>query len=534
MLKSIQMKKSFLFIVLSICFSIAFSQKKQPAIGNRHELSPLKAEVSAEILPAFASSAQPAYDSLVVYKFNSAIDSTLYTKRVYGYDDKSRRTDELWLKWDKTNLAWKNNIKIHYTYDDADRLTMEADYSYSDGKWIGFYKEEKAFDENGNQILYVFSQDWNDTLNDFIPMEKSVSTYTGDKLSAFTFYSWMESPNAGDWVPSSHSEYTYNENGDILSQINTIWSIENNSWINHYKGNATYDDQGRQTRVDFYYWVSDAWLQDSKNEIIYDGLSHVTTSFTYMSETDTWLPNHKTEYTNDEHNNVLNITDYVYYNESGGWILSSKYDYTYDDHQNKTSEMVALWNNNFNTWDMMTKWTKSFDDQNRELYSAQFEWDPVISDWKEVLVSEKTFDDKGNLVENINVDFKNATGGKVVYNYDSEGNPISYNSYSGNYDNWLLVYKGFYYRNEKVPTGESAFEAGSLLIYPNPAKDIIRISGIHSSAYITVYDLQGNIVLQRTIESDQLIPLNGLLNGMYVAKIKTAEGIFERKIVKSE
>ncbi len=525
------MKIPFLFIALLICFSSAFSQKKNPEVNNRHGFSQLKADENADIFqPGMLSDQEQPYDSLVQYKFNSLIDSVYYSKRIYTNDIKSRRTDELWLKWDIEIPDWKNYVKIHYAYDDADRLTLESDYWYTEGNWMGILKEEFAFDENGKQVLYIFSMDWNEVLNDFIPLEKNETTYEGENISTFSFYTWMDDINGSDWVQTSHREYTYNDNGNWILQIATRWSAENNDWINESKDSSTYDIQGQQTGYATYFWVSDAWLPYDKHLIEYNGLSYINTTYIYI--TGTWLPSQKAEYTKDVNDNILNSTEYIYGYESSDWILTSKYDYTYDDHQNRISEEVALWNGNVYAWDKQTRWVKSFDDQNREIFLSQFEWDIDLSDWKEISRKEIEFNELGDVAQEININFKNTVGYRKVYNFDTNGNTISFIQYNGDYDNWVLTDKGYYYLTQQIPSGVPVVETGSLSIYPNPAGDIIRISGIKGSAYLTVYDLQGNTVLQSIVESEQLIPVYALSGGMYVAKVITIEGTFESKIIK--
>jgi hypothetical protein len=525
------MKKFILFFTLSLCFSVIFSQNHQPVTRNRCENGPLKADVSADNFPAIESSVQQPCDSMVQYKFSSPLDSVYYMKRIYSYDDKSRREDELWLKWDIANHVWKNYVKFHYSYDDADRMTFEADYLFQEGKWIGIFREEQTFDENGKQVLYIFSQDWDTTLNEFIPLEKNETSYEGDNVSTFTSYTWMADVNGGNWVKSYHFESTYNEQGDFEVNISTRWSQESNSWENFSKDTATYNDQGLQTMIEHFFWESDGWLPNEKQIISYSDLTVSTFSYTYMKESGTWLPYIKTECLEDENNNVLYLIEYSYLSDN--WVLSLKYDYTYDDHQNKTSQMIAGWNDDIDEWVMKTKWTKSFDGQDREVYFAQFEWDMTVSDWNEISRTEKEYNELGNLAVSINVNFKNAYGSRAIYNYDDMGNTLSYVQYSGDYDNWILSYKGYYYLTPQIPSGVSASEAGSLLVYPNPATEVICISGIHGAAFLTVYDLQGNQVLQTKVGSGQPVSLSGLSKGMYLAKIRTADGILERKIVKN-
>ena len=75
----------------------------------------------------------------------------------------------------------------------------------------------------------------------------------------------------------------------------------------------------------------------------------------------------------------------------------------------------------------------------------------------------------------------------------------------------------------------------SLLIYPNPATDVITINIDEDIvAYnISVTDLQGNIVLQRNLPTNSIaIDISGLANGTYIIIAQTSEGLQHAYFVK--
>lgn len=74
------------------------------------------------------------------------------------------------------------------------------------------------------------------------------------------------------------------------------------------------------------------------------------------------------------------------------------------------------------------------------------------------------------------------------------------------------------------------FLNSKIVIYPNPAKDYIAISGISTLTKIEIYNVAGAVIYQSSITSDAKIRLN-LANGIYYAKMSAAENTTIKKII---
>lgn len=72
-----------------------------------------------------------------------------------------------------------------------------------------------------------------------------------------------------------------------------------------------------------------------------------------------------------------------------------------------------------------------------------------------------------------------------------------------------------------LPTSINEFETINLSVYPNPAVDIIRISGMVNTGQLTIeiYNAQGQLVLSQTFDSSDLeIDIRNLKPGLYFVK----------------
>jgi len=73
--------------------------------------------------------------------------------------------------------------------------------------------------------------------------------------------------------------------------------------------------------------------------------------------------------------------------------------------------------------------------------------------------------------------------------------------------------------------------------YPNPAKDfiIIDFDNLNTQIYYSLTDLQGQIMKDGQIDTNQQnyieIPVKDFSNGIYLLSVKSAFGIYSRKII---
>ncbi len=71
----------------------------------------------------------------------------------------------------------------------------------------------------------------------------------------------------------------------------------------------------------------------------------------------------------------------------------------------------------------------------------------------------------------------------------------------------------------------------SISIFPNPANDMIQISGIENGTAAEIYDLTGKLMLSEIINNTQILSLEGFKSGTYVLNLQTAEQRTTKKIV---
>ena len=83
-----------------------------------------------------------------------------------------------------------------------------------------------------------------------------------------------------------------------------------------------------------------------------------------------------------------------------------------------------------------------------------------------------------------------------------------------------------------IITEVQVINSEKISLYPNPVTDGFRISGIKRMSTISVFDINGKLLLTKVIDRDEYISVSSLPQGVYMVKISSEAGILEKKIVK--
>ncbi|MEM6684546.1 MAG: T9SS type A sorting domain-containing protein [Bacteroidota bacterium] len=85
------------------------------------------------------------------------------------------------------------------------------------------------------------------------------------------------------------------------------------------------------------------------------------------------------------------------------------------------------------------------------------------------------------------------------------------------------------------PLSVQEFDENAIVIYPNPAKDIVVIESKYIVKKIAITDINGRSLLSKTLSNSQTeyqLHINDLSQGLYFVKIETDLGIQTQKIIK--
>jgi hypothetical protein len=88
----------------------------------------------------------------------------------------------------------------------------------------------------------------------------------------------------------------------------------------------------------------------------------------------------------------------------------------------------------------------------------------------------------------------------------------------------------------EMATGIEKIEASTISVYPNPARDNLHITlptNVHQ-AVLTVYDMQGKVLIRKEINSQDAVSVNNLVAGIYIYNVMTEKQNHTGKIIVSD
>ena len=90
----------------------------------------------------------------------------------------------------------------------------------------------------------------------------------------------------------------------------------------------------------------------------------------------------------------------------------------------------------------------------------------------------------------------------------------------------------FFLRNQLAITIQNPEEKPVLVLFPNPSKDVLQVSGLTETGQLRLFNLQGACVLESPVDAQQVIPIGQLATGLYTYSFITKTGTHHGKWVK--
>lgn len=252
--------------------------------------------------------------------------------------------------------AQESSLDSIITYDkDLTKLQKEV-FTYSgnglskntilnrDGNiWTPFAEVNYTYDANGNLLSDI------KTLNNNTSVYKNTFSYDSENnLLSEEFY--INSGN--NLIGVNKYNYVYNADLTIKEVTVSAWDNIKNTWYETQQYKYEYDNNLKPTLVEILTKdvIDLEWKKVSKVERSFDANGNLLEEATYSGENNAWTKNSKTIYTLNS-NGILSKIRYINdgHNE---WINLSKDEYTYTSNK-LTSISELVWNSS--TWNVIGK-----------------------------------------------------------------------------------------------------------------------------------------------------------------------------------
>jgi hypothetical protein len=451
------------------------------------------------------------WDTIIAWNGNN-----VYSERqIQAFDNNNNLLMQLFQHWHWLPNGWIDYNRFIYSYDGSGNLLTKTEQTYTDSVWSNNTRESYSYDGNGNLWAELHESFYNN-----LWQNNSKYTYAYD-VSGNLLTKFIEQWHANYWENYCRYYYTYDSTNNLKSSTEFYW--QTNRWKNYYRWAYFYDTTGR-----FQYKTRD-WGQDSiwKN--------YRKFSYTYNSVCDTLL-------------------ELCHVWADSVWVLGHTFTNTYDTNRLRLTHIEEY--TSWESWAHSYKFIYTYDSDGKMIESLLQEYDTA---WLDAARNIFTRDADGNLLTHIYQIWNNnwIYGLKYTYTYDLYGNSITgkfeYADQLGNlrpgvdkipvYSDNIEIYSlDIFFRYEAHFTSTNSWinnynaDKVPIIIYPNPANDIITISCTsikNDEAVISLYNIQGKLMLQQRLNQDKTeIDISNLAEGLYIVTVIGHDISISEKIIK--
>lgn len=472
----------------------------------------------------------------------------------YDYTYNDRNLGDTQVIYNYVDGEWVPVAKGEYWYDEAGNLDEEKTYNYVDGQWVPYAWTTVSFDAAGNQLSYE-SLSWNGSA--WVHLEDRMEyAYDEDGHQLlWSFNRWQEDTQS--WLNYYRIEQDFNDDGVITRQENKYWNVDLQSWDGAYdwgyglcyntKTLFEYDEQVRKTAEKSYTaYTAGNYVFAGTNEITYTPLDNgvtesyqVTKLYDYNGENPYEEGHLKKRY--DAAGHVIYAYEEKY--EGSQWVSKYEEEHFYDEAGNELTSFHYMFDDNVRRNDIRLE--NLYDENNNIIDNYNYNGTGSgEDDWEPYTRFTYAYEQDTVRVEKLayfwdGAAFKPSWGDGVVYDYDvpvenlvmwigtnTYHKILENRTYTGLGDDW--DYQSFkYYYTELVPTGigRAAAAADGKVLKTAVVSDRLETAS-DAAVDIAVYNMQGACLLKTHGTSADV---SSLPSGLYVARLGSASAKFIKR-----
>ncbi len=354
-----------------------------------------------------------------------------------------------------------------------DILQSIEKYPWCSGSWKDtihyekYTQDQKAIIKMGINYSRYYCKTYSGT--------KKIYKYS-DNGRLFSNTSYSLDTSSMVWVKTQQTIYYYRDDGKLDSTVQQKWSETNNNWQDQLLSNYFYDSKNRLKQIRTQKIEPDGQLKDTL--FVYYTYIDLQTFITYQAW-DSVRNNYKNT-TREVYiysdtilpGDTLLIEYYTQHWDVSKWVNNEDYLYKYDSLKRIITKTKRLWSTNDNQWKNSFRKRYEYDENNLLAKYFQDSWFGT------------TWDD---------------TYDEVYYYSQVQYNPVDDRS-------------------------------DGIKIYPNPAINYIRITGI-PDGLVKIYNLSGQLIYQARLAND-LLNISHLKPGIYIIQISNNKTHFTHNLIK--
>jgi hypothetical protein len=450
-------------------------------------------------------------DSLHGFQWDSSInDFYHHTKIYYEYIHDSLLTFTKTYYWDTDSLHWKNFYKQIRNYDENNNLIEQiifANFSDQSDVWPDTSRTVFEYDENSNLIRRL----------QYIGMDQywRKNNYEYNDIGVLTMEEelFFEN-NTNEWKGNWKNEYIFDESYYLQEEINYIWPPTLTNWIEWTKKYFYYDDENNNIET-IWYQLSGAYDEDLEK----------FKKFTYGYDPD---------------GNIIEETEYVYWSYINDWRENIKLTRVFDSAGNILEYVLYKYLDDYpDNWFAMETEVSEFNSHGNRTYFFITKRDLYEEEWQNVAESYYEYDDQQYLIKQTSyawnfMDNEWIGSSKLIFTYDENYRLQKSETYLWDWDNndWIPFYYILSFYSDPLYISQDHYFS-AINVFPNPVKDKLNISGLAYESIISVFDLNGRLLIHEKSSSERdIVDVSNFKSGIYILEVRNGKSVQSIKFIK--
>jgi hypothetical protein len=162
----------------------------------------------------------------------------------------------------------------------------------------------------------------------------------------------------------------------IKQKLDSIISIPIDSTLNSQKSEFTYNSDGNLVTDSEYDLdnISKIWLPVYKTEWTFNPQRKILNTITYFGDNQTWIKEYKFENVYDGSGKIIQVIGSAWNDTTGLWEVGFKLDHTYDGTGHLIVSLTSIWNPTLSIWEPSDKIEYEYNTDGRVVISIYYEW----------------------------------------------------------------------------------------------------------------------------------------------------------------
>jgi len=375
-------------------------------------------------------------------------------------------------------------------------------------------------DNNSNDLVFDFRV-YNESVNDL-----------GRVLVEVT-----QKHQNGLWVNSTRRNNTFDNAGNLISNVNQFFNPEGGGWVNSEMNEFTYNINGFLTELKNFSFSNNAWQRNFRNQYVYFNQVDPDEFVQQVFEGGFWRNNFKVFYSFNGNGQITSSLFTRWDNSLNKWANNNRTFETYDSESRPREIKREIWDATGEKWDNSSRTLWSYTANTTDQRIINEEWIVQDSLWAPA-DDIQIFDNLNGLeIERIERNYENGSyidffRSKREYdefdNLDRVDNELFINGL------WKLVsYCEYFYTNRVSSTSPEIFQTKSLCKITNPINNstVIDCPNLKESVRLRIMNAQGKIVFDQ-LKSGQFIINKSFPDGSYFFTFSQGNKLVEtRKMI---